>query len=89
MCLGNHYNQFGGVRVSLNFGVFYEGFEEAKKDVEEEEKVLNGTLSSIEVFGQQSSFNLLRYILMKPIFAHLWYSAVLCVVQGEHQEAPG
>ncbi|KAM6972959.1 uncharacterized protein tmed6 [Aplochiton taeniatus] len=49
MCLGNHNNQFGDMRVFLNFGVQYEGFEEAKKEIEEDMKVLNSTISNIEI----------------------------------------
>lgn len=50
MCFGNHNNQFGGIRVFLNFGVIYEGFEESKRDMEEGQEVLNSTLAGIEVF---------------------------------------
>lgn len=50
MCLGNHNNKFGGIRVFVNFGVIYEGFEESKGEMEEGEKVLNTTLTDIEVF---------------------------------------
>ncbi|KAF3855369.1 hypothetical protein F7725_023424 [Dissostichus mawsoni] len=44
MCLGNH-NHFGAIRVFVNFGVIYEGFEETKMETEEGEKVLNNTLA--------------------------------------------
>ncbi|XP_042371044.1 transmembrane emp24 domain-containing protein 6-like [Plectropomus leopardus] len=50
MCFGNHNNQFGGIRVFVNFGVIYEGFAESKTETEEGEKVLNNTLAGIEVF---------------------------------------
>ncbi len=50
MCFGNHNNQFGDIRVFLNFGVIYEDFEESQRETEEEEKVLNTTLIGIEVF---------------------------------------
>ena len=50
MCFGNHNNQFGGIRVFMNFGVIYEGFEESQRELEEGQKVLNSTLGSIEVF---------------------------------------
>lgn len=50
MCFGNHNNQFGSIRVFLNFGVIYEGFEESKRELEEGERVLNSTLAGIEVF---------------------------------------
>lgn len=49
MCLGNYKNHFGGVRVFLNFGVYYEGAEEMQRETKEGEKVLNNTLSNIEV----------------------------------------
>ncbi|KAM3870205.1 transmembrane emp24 domain-containing protein 6-like [Diretmus argenteus] len=62
MCLGNHKNQFGGVRVFLNFGIIYEGFEEAERETEEGERVLNSTLSSIEESTQK---------LQAQIF-HMW-----------------
>ncbi|XP_046890856.1 transmembrane emp24 domain-containing protein 6-like isoform X1 [Hypomesus transpacificus] len=48
MCLGNYNNNFGGMRVFLSFGVFYEGFEEARKETEEGYRILNSTLSNIE-----------------------------------------
>ncbi|XP_027132729.1 transmembrane emp24 domain-containing protein 6, partial [Larimichthys crocea] len=48
MCLGNHNNKFGGIRVFMNFGVIYEGFVESKGEMEEGEKVLNSTLTDIE-----------------------------------------
>ncbi|XP_029009576.1 transmembrane emp24 domain-containing protein 6-like [Betta splendens] len=47
-CLRNHNNRFGSVRVFLNFGVIYEGFQESEREMEEEKKVLNSTLTSIE-----------------------------------------
>lgn len=50
MCFGNHNNQFGGIRVFMNFGVIYEGFEESQRELEEGHKVLNSTLGGIEVF---------------------------------------
>lgn len=50
MCFGNHNNQFGGIRVFMNFGVIYEGFEESQRELEEGQKVLNSTLGGIEVF---------------------------------------
>ncbi|XP_026220458.1 transmembrane emp24 domain-containing protein 6-like [Anabas testudineus] len=62
MCLGNHNNQFGSVRVFLNFGVIYEGFEESKREMEEGEKVLNSTLTSIQESVQK---------LQNQIF-HMW-----------------
>lgn len=50
MCFGNHNNQFGGIRVFMNFGVIYEGFEESQRELQEGERVLNSTLGNIEVF---------------------------------------
>ncbi|KAK1887348.1 Transmembrane emp24 domain containing protein 6 [Dissostichus eleginoides] len=61
MCLGNH-NLFGGIRVFVNFGVIYEGFEETKMETEEGEKVLNNTLAGIEESVQK---------LQNQIF-HMW-----------------
>lgn len=55
MCLGNHNNQFGGIRVFLNFGVIYEGSEEPKREMEDGEKVLNSTLAGIQVCSQFKS----------------------------------
>lgn len=56
MCLSNFHNRFGSMQVFLNFGVYYEGSEDMKKQKEEEEKKkkedmekLNNTISTIEV----------------------------------------
>lgn len=56
MCLSNFHNRFGSMQVFLNFGVYYEGSEEMKKQKEEEErkknedmKDLNNTISTLEV----------------------------------------
>ncbi|XP_078112548.1 transmembrane emp24 domain-containing protein 6-like isoform X4 [Sander vitreus] len=62
LCLGNHNNQFGGIRVFVNFGVIYEGFEESKREMEEGEMVLNSTLAGIEESVQK---------LQNQIF-HMW-----------------
>ncbi|XP_056272394.1 transmembrane emp24 domain-containing protein 6-like [Pseudoliparis swirei] len=62
ICLGNHNNQFGGIRVFVNFGVIYEGSEESKREAEEGEKVLNSTLAGIEESVQK---------LQNQIF-HMW-----------------
>ncbi|TMS05800.1 Transmembrane emp24 domain-containing protein 6 [Larimichthys crocea] len=62
MCLGNHNNKFGGIRVFMNFGVIYEGFVESKGEMEEGEKVLNSTLTDIE----ESVQNLQNHIF------HIW-----------------
>ncbi|XP_067349995.1 transmembrane emp24 domain-containing protein 6-like [Channa argus] len=62
MCLGNHNNRFGGIRVFLNFGVIYEGFEESKRQMQEEDKVFNSTVAGIEESVQR---------LQNQIF-HVW-----------------
>lgn len=49
MCFANHRNQFGDMRVFLNFGVFYEEEAEVQKENEMDEEVLNSTLSNIKV----------------------------------------
>ncbi|XP_047451854.1 transmembrane emp24 domain-containing protein 6-like [Mugil cephalus] len=61
MCFGNHNNQFGGIRVFLNFGVIYEGLE-SKGEMEEKENVLNRTVADIEDSVQK---------LQNQIF-HIW-----------------
>ncbi|NWU90741.1 TMED6 protein, partial [Upupa epops] len=48
LCLDNQENHFGFMQVYLNFGVYYEGFNEEKKQPEEK-KVLNDTLEAIGV----------------------------------------
>ncbi|XP_061077804.1 transmembrane emp24 domain-containing protein 6-like [Conger conger] len=48
MCLSNIHNRFGRMQVFLDFGVRYEGFEEARKNEDEQSKNLNDTLSTIE-----------------------------------------
>ncbi|NWR66577.1 TMED6 protein, partial [Bucorvus abyssinicus] len=45
LCLDNQENHFGFMQVYLNFGVYYEGFEENKQP--EERKELNDTLEAI------------------------------------------
>ncbi|XP_037622353.1 transmembrane emp24 domain-containing protein 6-like [Sebastes umbrosus] len=62
ICLGNHNNQFGGIRVFVNFGVIYDGSEDSKNEMEEGEKVLNSTLAGIEGSVQK---------LQNQIF-HIW-----------------
>lgn len=59
MCLSNFHNRFGSMQVFLNFGVYYNGAEDAqkqkeeqKKEKEEASKHLNDTLSTIEVRQQ-------------------------------------
>ncbi|KAK5901628.1 hypothetical protein CesoFtcFv8_006973 [Champsocephalus esox] len=63
MCLGNH-NHFGAIRVFVNFGVIYEGFEETKMETEEGEIVLNNTLAGIEESVQKLQ-NQIFHILFK------------------------
>ncbi|KAG7329378.1 hypothetical protein KOW79_007552 [Hemibagrus wyckioides] len=48
MCFANHRNQFGDMRVFLNFGVFYEEEAEVQKENGMDEEVLNSTLSNIK-----------------------------------------
>ncbi|KAJ8407918.1 hypothetical protein AAFF_G00269620 [Aldrovandia affinis] len=48
MCFSNIHNKFGSMQVFLNFGVYYEGFEDAQKKKEQEDQHLNDTLSTIE-----------------------------------------
>uniref|UniRef100_A0A667YUY2 Transmembrane p24 trafficking protein 6 n=1 Tax=Myripristis murdjan TaxID=586833 RepID=A0A667YUY2_9TELE len=88
MCLGNHNKKFGGVRVFLNFGVLYEGFEEVNRELEEEEKVLNTTLASIKVqiFHMWRHYNFARmrkgkdhYLLLSNLNYVSWWSAAQSV----------
>ncbi|KAM4619201.1 uncharacterized protein tmed6 [Polymixia lowei] len=95
MCLGNHNNQFGGVRVFLNFGVVYEGFEEARTETEEETRVLNSTLASIQestqrlqahIFHIWRHYNFARmrkgmdhYLLLSNLTYVTWWSAAQSV----------
>ena len=65
MCLRNH-NRFGAIRVFVNFGVIYEGFEEMKMETEEGEIVLNNTLAGIEVFKSVRDF-VLHFVWHAPI----------------------
>ncbi|XP_070764127.1 transmembrane emp24 domain-containing protein 6-like [Enoplosus armatus] len=91
LCLGNRNNQFGGIRVFLNFGVIYEGFEESKREMEEGEKVLNSTLAGIEesvqklqnrIFHTWRHYNFARmtkgkdhYLLLSNLSYVTWWSA--------------
>ncbi|XP_070686468.1 transmembrane emp24 domain-containing protein 6-like [Pempheris klunzingeri] len=91
MCFGNHNNQFGGIRVFLNFGVIYEGFEESRRDMEEGGKVLNSTLTGIEeslqklqnqIFHIWRHYNFARmtkgkdhYLLLSNLSYVTWWSA--------------
>ncbi|KAK1887521.1 Transmembrane emp24 domain containing protein 6 [Dissostichus eleginoides] len=95
MCLGNH-NLFGGIRVFVNFGVIYEGFEETKMETEEGEKVLNNTLAGIEesvqklqnqIFHMWRHYNFARmrkgkdHYLLQSIFNYVtWWSATQSLV---------
>ncbi|XP_029288965.1 transmembrane emp24 domain-containing protein 6-like [Cottoperca gobio] len=95
MCLGNH-NQFGGIRVFVNFGVIYEGFEESKTEMEEGEKVLNSTLAGIEesvqklqnqIFHMWRHYNFARmrkgkghYLLLSNFNYITWWSATQTLV---------
>ncbi|XP_045892929.1 transmembrane emp24 domain-containing protein 6-like [Micropterus dolomieu] len=91
MCFGNHNNQFGSIRVFLNFGVIYEGFEESKRELEEGERVLNSTLAGIEesvqrlqnqIFHMWRHYNFARmrkgkdqYLLLSNLNYVTWWSA--------------
>uniref|UniRef100_A0AAZ3QKB7 GOLD domain-containing protein n=1 Tax=Oncorhynchus tshawytscha TaxID=74940 RepID=A0AAZ3QKB7_ONCTS len=51
MCFSNFHNRFGSMQVFLNFGVYYDGSDDQRKQKEEKKKVqkdLNNTLSTIE-----------------------------------------
>ncbi|XP_033489852.1 transmembrane emp24 domain-containing protein 6-like isoform X1 [Epinephelus lanceolatus] len=96
MCLGNRNNQFGGIRVFVNFGVIYEGFEESKTEMEEEVKVLNNTLAGIEgsvqklqnqIFHMWRHYNFARmrkgkdhYLLQSNFNYVTWWSATQSLV---------
>ncbi|KAM9351969.1 uncharacterized protein tmed6 [Symphorus nematophorus] len=91
ICLGNHNNQFGGIRVFLNFGVIYKGLEESSSEKGEEEKVLNSTLAGIEenvqklqnqIFHIWRHYNFARmrkgkdhYLLLSNLNYITWWSA--------------
>ncbi|XP_028441065.1 transmembrane emp24 domain-containing protein 6-like [Perca flavescens] len=96
LCLGNHNNQFGGIRVFVNFGVIYEGFEESKREMEEGEMVLNSTLAGIEesvqklqnqIFHMWRHYNFARmrkgkdhYLLLSNFNYVTWWSATQSLV---------
>ncbi|XP_042336578.1 transmembrane emp24 domain-containing protein 6 isoform X2 [Sceloporus undulatus] len=66
LCLSNVHNHFGSVRVYLNFGIYYEGFD-LQSTSELEKKQLNDTLAAIDESTRK---------LMKDLF-HMWrYSAI-------------
>uniref|UniRef100_A0A672Y3U7 GOLD domain-containing protein n=1 Tax=Sphaeramia orbicularis TaxID=375764 RepID=A0A672Y3U7_9TELE len=100
LCLNNHGNQFGGVRVFVSFGVIYEGTVASdgvmEKEEEEERKVLNNTLASIEesiqklqnrIFHMWRHYNFARmrkgkdhYLLESNLNYVDWWSATQSVV---------
>ncbi|XP_039665899.1 transmembrane emp24 domain-containing protein 6-like [Perca fluviatilis] len=96
LCLGNHNNQFGGIRVFVNFGVIYEGFEESEREMEEGEMVLNSTLAGIEesvqklqnqIFHMWRHYNFARmrkgkdhYLLLSNFNYVTWWSATQSLV---------
>uniref|UniRef100_A0A3Q3NKF5 Transmembrane emp24 domain-containing protein 6-like n=1 Tax=Mastacembelus armatus TaxID=205130 RepID=A0A3Q3NKF5_9TELE len=96
ICLGNHNNQFGGIRVFLNFGVVYEGFEESQRGMEEGGRVLNTTLTNIEesvqklqnqIFHMWRHYNFARmrkgkdhYLLQSNLSYVNWWSATQSLV---------
>ncbi|KAM7397270.1 hypothetical protein PAMP_020254 [Pampus punctatissimus] len=53
ICLGNHNNQFGVTKVSVNFGVIYEGSEESDREIGEEQKVFNSIQESVQKLQNQ------------------------------------
>ncbi|KAI4799409.1 hypothetical protein KUCAC02_016943 [Chaenocephalus aceratus] len=95
MCFGNH-NHFGAIRVFVNFGVIYEGFDETKMETEEGEIVLNNTLAGIEesvqklqnqIFHMWRHYNFARmrkgkdHYLLQSIFNYVtWWSATQSLV---------
>ncbi|XP_001510141.2 transmembrane emp24 domain-containing protein 6 [Ornithorhynchus anatinus] len=63
LCVNNNHNRFGSVQVSLNFGVFYEGFDMDHEEKTERKK-LNDTLETIEVSTrkvQNNVFHMWRF----------------------------
>ncbi|KAJ8343382.1 hypothetical protein SKAU_G00307110 [Synaphobranchus kaupii] len=96
MCLSNVHNTFGRMQVFLNFGVYYEGFEEAQKNKEEEKKQLNDTLSTIQgsvnrlqdhIFHIWRHYNFARmrkgadhYLLLSNYNYVNWWSAAQSVI---------
>ncbi|XP_068452499.1 transmembrane emp24 domain-containing protein 6-like [Clinocottus analis] len=96
ICLRNHHNKFGGVRVFVNFGVIYDGSEESRRETEEGEKVLNSTLAGIEesvqklqnqIFHMWRHYNFARmrkgkdhYLLLSNFNYVTWWSATQSLV---------
>ncbi|KAL6106211.1 tmed6 [Pungitius sinensis] len=64
MCFSNFHNRFATMQVFLSFGVYYEGYQEEKKEEEEASKDLNNTLSFIEDAThkvEKNVFHIFRY----------------------------
>ncbi|XP_059190898.1 transmembrane emp24 domain-containing protein 6-like [Centropristis striata] len=96
MCLGNRNNQFGAIRVFVNFGVIYEGLEELDTEREEGEKVLNSTVAGIEesvqklqiqIFHIWRHYNFARmrkgkdhYLLLSNYNYVTWWSAAQSLI---------
>ncbi|XP_075996813.1 transmembrane emp24 domain-containing protein 6-like [Genypterus blacodes] len=92
LCLGNHNNRFGGIRVFLSFGVIYE---EEEEEEGEEEGGLNSTLASIQestqrlqsqIFHMWRHYNFARmrkgkdhYLLLSNLNYVTWWSAAQSV----------
>ncbi|KAJ8248974.1 hypothetical protein GJAV_G00229790 [Gymnothorax javanicus] len=96
MCFSNFYNRFGRMQVFIDFGVHYEGNEEAEKIKAEENKQLNESLSTIEdsinklqghIFHMWRHYNFARmrrgtdhYLLLSNYNYVNWWSATQSVV---------
>ncbi|XP_026878498.2 transmembrane emp24 domain-containing protein 6-like [Electrophorus electricus] len=68
MCFSNFHNHFGSMQIFLNFGVYYEGLKDFKKEEEikkeEEREHLNKTISTMEESSnrlQTFMFHMWRY----------------------------
>ncbi|RXM31173.1 Transmembrane emp24 domain-containing protein 6 [Acipenser ruthenus] len=96
ICLSNFHNRFGSMQVFLNFGVYYDGFEEMQHQKEQEKKQLNDTLATIEtsaarvqsyVFHMWRYYNFARmrqgtdyYLLLSNYNYVTWWSAAQSLV---------
>ncbi|MBN3301262.1 TMED6 protein, partial [Amia calva] len=96
ICLNNFHNRFGNMQVFLNFGVYYDGYEEMQQQKDEERKHLNDTLATIEastvkvqsyVFHMWRYYNFARmrkgadfYLLLSNYSYVTWWSAAQSLV---------
>ncbi|XP_006641304.1 transmembrane emp24 domain-containing protein 6 isoform X2 [Lepisosteus oculatus] len=96
ICLSNFHNRFGNMQVFLNFGVYYDGYEEMQQQEAEERKHLNDTLAAIEagatkvqgqVFHMWRFYNFGRmrrgadyYLLLSNSTYVTWWSAAQTLV---------